>query len=230
MTWPTTAIPVCWENGTSAEAKEWKKIWQDVVTKEYGKTILRFVQWNTCDAASGGIRIEIYGDEDIEYRPKNGVLEVFINHQFAYTRGYRLEDDGHPRSGIGVVKGALPGNMILNIQLKNVHQGLTKITQGLASGEAKRNLLRTIMLHELGHRIGLNHEQARPDSACQGEIDSNKPVYGGVLLGAFDPNSIMNYCVTHASDYKSYIPLSAGDVAAINELYRPSRLAKDEQQ
>lgn len=220
--WPSNTIPVCWENGSSKEAIVWKRILQEVLTKEFGKTPVKFTGWDACEAETSGVRIEIYGDDDVSYAVEGQTNIVKINGVEAYRRPYYARSDGHPRSiGFGKVEKIMPANVILNFRLSHVNENLTKMVASMTEMQ-KANLLKTIALHEMGHRIGLYHEQSREDSACTGEADSNWEPVGAVKIGPDDPKSVMNYCLTHYHSYDSYIPLSAGDVKAIQALFKKS--------
>lgn len=196
--WSGPTITTCWENGTAATA-DWRQSLQQTIAAAYGVTSnVRFVGWGDCTDGPG-LHLEIYKDGPTAYtRPAD-----------AY--------DGHPRAlGLGnVLDGARPG-VILNPGLSDVQPSLVQQAANMTAQQLA-NLQASIVVHEFGHVLGLMHEQARPDSPCHDYPDSNSG--DGVEQGAYDPASIMNYCVTHTSNFDQALTLSAGDISTVNTLY-----------
>lgn len=78
-----------------------------------------------------------------------------------------------------------------------------------------------VIIHEVGHVLGFDHEQNRADAEARG---CSSEVLPGVGVGAYDPESIMNYCSSSNSR------LSEGDVVNVEAVYgrrwkRPDLLA-----
>ncbi|MCC6138873.1 MAG: hypothetical protein IT287_09580 [Bdellovibrionaceae bacterium] len=109
-------------------------------------------------------------------------------------------------------------DMVLTAHFKNVNEPLTAQVQPLTE-VGKKNLLLSIALHEVLHAFGLAHEHIRPDSTCSVDDDTFKPSIHN-MEGAYDPQSIMNYCQTHLHDFEaSALPLSDGDISALKKFY-----------
>jgi hypothetical protein len=78
---------------------------------------------------------------------------------------------------------------------------------------------RNRMLHELGHKLGMAHEDRRPSNPC------NKDPYSGVILTRdFDPDSVMGY--SGCTNIESDDGLSAGDMLGSEILYPRSFIPK----
>jgi hypothetical protein len=115
-------------------------------------------------------------------------------------------EDSQPRSRFGA-NATTAGNwsMILNFTFKNWGEtcrlNLDSCIRGLAA-------------HEFGHALGFDHEQNRPDNP--GHCAKDTVGYGNLTLGAYDPNSVMNYCAPVSNNGGK---LSAGDIAGVRAVY-----------
>lgn len=132
----------------------------------------------------------------------------------ATSQGIRIRvKDERSSSYLGTVLDGRPDGMTLNHSYINF----------VPSCQYKlETCIRATSIHEFGHALGFYHEQDRDDNECPAERMDRQ---NGIKLGEFDTKSIMNYCLPGYRDGDGV--LSAGDIAAVREIYPFSRPARE---
>lgn len=61
--------------------------------------------------------------------------------------------------------------------------------------DSRKKTVQWMAVHEFGHALAFIHEHARPNATtCQGQIDFQNPGMADTFVGAYDIDSVMNYC------------------------------------
>lgn len=141
-----------------------------------------------------------------------------------FSRGIHLSinNSAHPRALLlgAMLDGVPHGVSVVSTPLPSQYQN-----GACSSPVAAQRCVNAIAIHEMGHALGMAHEQERPDTRQCKHLDLSGG-YGapsGVPIGEYDAQSIMNYCflplVERAS--KTVDPkLSDMDVSVLSDLYR----------
>jgi hypothetical protein len=124
------------------------------------------------------------------------------------SKGIRIQinDEGPHVKGLGSDLDGLQNGMVLNFTFNNWDQSCRN---------GSERCIRLIAIHEFGHALGFAHEQNRPDtpSKCATERQGSD---GDLLIGAWDLNSVMNYC---NPSWNGDGKLSATDIQGVQALY-----------
>ena len=195
----TAAIPVCVVNSEEVDPLLISDL-ASHVGQDYGlRAGIYFQGWKPCQQADyQRVMIRVYFQRVHNWNVSGSA-----------TAGGGLSAIGPNSLGCEECAG---GTMLLKIGSEGRYPG----TQGKFF-DFIREQTRGTAVHEFGHALGLLHEHERSDGpGCQDFARSELPsqVRGVQFIGAYDPDSIMNYC--HRPELST---LSSGDIAGLGFLY-----------
>jgi hypothetical protein len=225
--WPTTNIPVCWENLATIVSKPiWKQ--RRISTLAYVNAAWGDSNPSIHKTGEGTVSLLRFTDTNKKC-PLPSAIPVFTGIRILASATYPIILPSGQRL-------PPPYTKALESKLKNLLNGVALdldnklIYEGLCRGQSvnAENCFKAVVIHEFGHVIGMSHEHNRIDqplaytyynlkcaeddpSIVQGQL-----TIGNLRIGSFDTTSIMNYC--NANRVKSPV-LSNLDTLGVRIFY-----------
>ena len=206
-----TNLKICWEI-TTKDTEEFRSEFSDFVTKAFEKSVIRFKGWEKClDDSSDDIRLFVYDDADAKGLAKY----MSISKQLVKENGGEFVGSGHPQLR-GVTGKEKPSQLVLNRTFLNADPKFLPMIKQLTPN-AMHNLSISSSIHELGHSLGLRHEDAHPQKTCS---NFHEELGDSIVVSDYNPESFMGRCFYRNFDYESSLLLPNDlDIEGINKLY-----------
>jgi hypothetical protein len=215
VSWTKSSIHVCWRDGIDTDpayvkndfTAAQKKAVQDIIQQEYtiNRVGIEYVGWENCrDLPVGGYDFEII--QDNEFAPSNPIVKYYRDASaegmaFIGEGGgcYRVTETDPFSQTSKVTTGYYKRN---DKKDKKVYLLFYPWNDAYENSYSSLDRLQNTALHEFGHVAGMRHEHINPeamnDPNCQymgRNFTVTEKIYDtSKIVGAYDPNSIMNYC------------------------------------
>jgi hypothetical protein len=206
--WDKSSLKICFKNSSVSFSESEKNLIAVSVNDQYSieKTGVEFIGFDECKNEFGYDVILERGDSE----QKSSVGLTFVYDRVSKEQtGFGMGNSKKIKNADGEISYVpLDKN---EFAVSNVLLGIDKYCSHPRMKIEKNSCIRGLVLHELGHVLGLRHEHVRPealkDPLCIESKnarlkDVNREKIGNTASTyntPYDSRSIMNYCVTCAS-------------------------------
>jgi hypothetical protein len=206
--WNHSNIRTCWEF-ESAYSHRFRERIEQTTSKAFANTTVSFVGWKKCKHDGyEDVKLFIYDD-----------IGSFLVDNFRSFLKTLMQENGDKRDGAGHPRlrdENKPARVVLNQTFKDAEKEFVSLYRSLTS-EGKSNLALTASIHELGHALGLRHEDAHPNRTCD---TFSEDLSGDRVITDYNPFSFMSRCYYRTFNHNlSLILPNQRDAEGINKLY-----------
>ncbi|MEY4066453.1 MAG: Dual-action metallo-peptidase [Pseudomonadota bacterium] len=206
--WNKRTIQTCWEF-TSRKTLSFRNEIEKNVSRAFSNAVVHFTGWQQCapDVPSD-VKLFIYDDEGQFF---NSLYRSYVEQLISENNG-KKEGAGHPR----LRDSNRPMRVVLNSTFKDAEAEFVTLYHQLTQ-QGRKNLALTASIHELGHVLGLRHEDAHPERTCD---TFSEELDGALVVTSYNPFSFMSRCYYRTFNFNlGPILPNSRDIDGINTLY-----------